>query len=167
MTSDGVLETENGRQVLRFVRRYAHPVERVWRALTDPDELVGWLAEAEVDLAGGRIVLRWLNSDDQGNQAVMDAKITALDPPRLLEYTGDPHGRLRWELEPDGDGTVLTFTAAGTVPPDQAALALAGWHWHLDALAGRLDGAWVDWPNWPRHEWDALYERYAARLDAR
>src|SRR6266511_470105 len=96
MTSDGVLESQDGKQVLRFVRRFAHPVDRVWKAITDPAELVGWLAEAEVDLVGGRIVLRWLNTDDQGNHAVLASKITQLDPPTLLEYEGEPHGRLRW-----------------------------------------------------------------------
>jgi uncharacterized protein YndB with AHSA1/START domain len=164
MTSDGVLESKDGKQVLRFVRRFAHPVERVWKAITDPAELVGWLAEAEVDLDSGRIVLRWLNTDDQGNRAVMDSKITQLDPPTVLEYEGDPHGRLRWELKPDGNGTVLTFTAIGTFPPDQAALALAGWHWHLGALTERLGGAWVNWPDWPRHEWDVIYQRYLNKL---
>ena len=160
MTTDGVLETKDGQQVLRFERRLNHPVERVWVALTEPDELIGWLAAAEVDLDAGRIVLHWQNEGGP----TMDCKITQLSAPTLLEYEGEPHGRLRWELRPDGDGTLLTFTAAGSYPDDQVALALAGWHWHLGALAECLSGARVDWPHWPRDEWEIHYRRYVARL---
>src|SRR5439155_20424380 len=37
-TVNGTLWTEQGRQVLRFERRLAHPVEKVWRAITEPAE---------------------------------------------------------------------------------------------------------------------------------
>ena len=39
---DGTLETIDGRPALRFQRRLAHPVDRVWRAITEPDELEDW-----------------------------------------------------------------------------------------------------------------------------
>jgi hypothetical protein len=40
-------------------------------------ELHTWLADAEIDLrVGGRVVLRWLNTDAAGNHAVMTATIT-------------------------------------------------------------------------------------------
>jgi len=69
--ADGTLETRDGRHVLRYERRLAHPIDRVWAAVTEPGELRGWLADAEIDLvAGGQVRLRWLNTDDKGNQAV-------------------------------------------------------------------------------------------------
>jgi hypothetical protein len=110
-------------------------------------------------------VLRWLNSDEDGNQAVMEARITELDPPRLFEYSGDPHGTLRWELRPDGDGSLLTFSARGDFG-DQVESARAGWHIHLEHLADALDGRPVDWPRWadehlPR--WKEVKEEYARR----
>ena len=160
MTDDGVLETKDGKQVLRFVRRLAHPIDRVWAALTEPDELIGWLAAAEVDLDAGRIVLRWQNEGGP----TMDCKITELAPPTLLEYEGEPHGRLRWELHPDGDATLLTFTATGVYPEDQVSLALAGWHWHLDTLANHLRGVDADWSTLPDDNWQILHRRYVARL---
>src|SRR4051794_36404325 len=68
---DGTLQRRDGEHVLRFERRLSHPIDRVWAALTQPAGLVGWLAEADVDLReGGRIELRWLNHDDAGNSAV-------------------------------------------------------------------------------------------------
>src|SRR3954467_8673001 len=47
--ADGTLETRDGRHVMRYERRLAHPVERVWAALTEPSELSGWLAAAGPD----------------------------------------------------------------------------------------------------------------------
>ena len=54
---EGTVEMIGDRYVLRFERRFAHPVERVWDALTRPDRIVQWMGESEleVDLVeGGR-----------------------------------------------------------------------------------------------------------------
>jgi uncharacterized protein YndB with AHSA1/START domain len=164
---EGTLERRDERQVIRFERRLAHPVERVWRAITEPDEITAWLALAELELEeGGRVVLTWQNTDDEGNTAVARGSVSALDPPRLLELETDIHGRLRWELEPAGDGTMLTFTAEVELPADFETEVIAGWHIHLDHLEEVLDGGTIDWPNWDRDhrpDWERIHESYAAR----
>lgn len=163
----GVLERRDGMDVLRFERRLAHPVERVWAALTDPDALRGWWGAAdELELVeGGRFTLRWLNTDLDGNGAVMHATITALDPPWLLETSGDLHGVLRWELRPDGDGTLLIFTSTLHLPAEYRSKTMAGWHFHLDALADALGGRPFDWATWATDgmaRWDAIHRTYLA-----
>jgi uncharacterized protein YndB with AHSA1/START domain len=164
--TDGTLETRDGRHVMRYERRLAQPVERVWAALTEPRELRGWLADADIELVeGGRVQLRWLNTDDQGNRAVADGTVTALDPPRLLELDTDPHGTLRWELREADGGTALTFTVSVPAPNEGVDLARAGWHIHLEHLADALDGRPVDWSAWDaehKPRWQEHYERYAA-----
>ena len=169
--TDGTLEHRGDGQVIRFERRLAHPVERVWRALTEPDEIAGWLALAELDLTdGGRVVLTWQNTDEEGNTAVARGTVSALDAPRLLEFDTDIHGRLRWELEPAGDGTALTFTAEAQLPEEYELKVLAGWHMHLDHLEHVLDGGTIDWPNWSREHmpaWERIRDRYEARSAAR
>jgi uncharacterized protein YndB with AHSA1/START domain len=165
--ADGTLETRDGRHVLRYERRLAHPVERVWAAITDPSELRGWLGDVDIDLVeGGRVQVRWLNSDDEGNQAVADGTVTALAPPRLLELDTAPHGVLRWELAAAGEGeTALTLTVSVPAPNEQVGSARAGWHIHLEHLADALDGRPVDWPAWPaehRPRWREIDEAYAA-----
>ena len=166
---DGTLEERDGRHLLRFERRLAHPVPRVWAALTEPAELAGWLAAADIDLqVGGQVELRWLNNDDQGNRAVARGTITRLEPPRLLEIDTDIHGRLRWELREDGRGCVLTFTSSVALPANYRAMVLAGWHVHLDHLTAALAGRPVDWPTWTEDHWGPWSEhrdRYAAALD--
>jgi uncharacterized protein YndB with AHSA1/START domain len=165
LLTDGVLEKNEGKDVLRFGRYLAHPIERVWAALTEPGELVGWWGEAEVDLIeGGRFTMRWLNTDEHGDGVVMHATITRLEPPNLLEMRGDLHGVLRWELHPGGNGTVLTFSSTLDLPEEYRTVVLAGWHYHLDALAEALDGRPIDIVNLPNDHWEQVHERYAARL---
>ncbi len=166
--TDGTIEKRDGGYVLRYERHLDHPLERVWAALTEPDQLVQWLADADLDLVeGGAFELRWLNTDDEGNRAVMRGTITRLQPVRLIEYSGDVHGVLRWELRPDGDGSLLTFVNGTPAPEEYRAKVLAGWHTHLDHLADALDGHPVDWMRWGedhRPRWGELHDRYAARL---
>jgi uncharacterized protein YndB with AHSA1/START domain len=163
---DGTHELrEDGVHVLRYERRLPHPVERVWRAVTEPRELEGWLAHADLDLReGGRVRLAWLNTDDQGNTAIATGTVARLDPPRVVEYATDLHGLLRFELAPDGAaGTRLTLTVEHPDLAEHLDLVLPGWHIHLDHLAEALDGRPVDWARWDtehRPRWEELHERY-------
>ena len=162
---DCTVELRGDKRIIRFERRLAHPIDRVWAALTEPDELEAWLARARGELRrGGELVLEWLNADDEGNQAVYHASVTELDPPHVLELSGDIHGRVRWELQPDGDdATILRFLNETPAPDDDAVTKTrSGWHFHLDVLEDFLsDGTRVDWPNWPRDRFDAIDEHYA------
>jgi uncharacterized protein YndB with AHSA1/START domain len=163
MTSGSVQEQPDGTAVIRFVRRLGHPVEKVWAAITEPDQMIRWWGEGDVDLReGGRFVMRWLNTDDDGNRFEMRATITRLEPPRLLETDGDAHGVLRWELEPDGDGTLLTFSSTLELPEEMRTKVLAGWHWHLDALAGALEGGSADLVELPG--WEDVHDAYVAAV---
>jgi uncharacterized protein YndB with AHSA1/START domain len=161
MNPYGTIETlDDGRYVLRYDRRLRHPVDKVWAALTDPEQIEEWLARAEIELAeGGRARLEWLNGD-----AVAEGRITRLEPPHAIELDTEPHGRLLWELRTDGDGTRLTLTVTAEIPDDHLASARAGWHVHIDFLEDALDGRPVDWPNWPRDRWQAHFDRYEASM---
>lgn len=165
--ADGALETRDGRHVMRFERRLAHPVERVWSALTEPEELRAWLADADIELVlGGAVQLRWLNTDDQGDHALAEGTVTALDAPRLLELDTAPHGLLRFELREDDGATALTLMVGVPAPNEQIMLALAGWHIHLEHLADALDGHPIQWPAWAerhRPRWAQLHAAYAER----
>jgi uncharacterized protein YndB with AHSA1/START domain len=164
---DGTLERRGDRQMIRFERRLEHPVDRVWRALIEPAELRKWLAVAEIDpVEGGDVVLRWQNTDDEGNRAIARGTVTAVEPERVLELDTDIHGRLRWELEPAGEGTNLIFTVDAQLPAEFETKVIAGWHIHLDHLEEVLDGGTIDWPNWDREhrpDWQRAHDRYVAR----
>ena len=76
-------------------RRYPHPVDRVWAALTEPEQLARWWLpfedpEIEVDLVeGGAFEMRRTGDEPWS----MTSTILRLDPPRLFEYTHADPGR--------------------------------------------------------------------------
>jgi uncharacterized protein YndB with AHSA1/START domain len=95
---------------VRVTRRYAAAPGEVWEALTDADSLGRWLAQVvDVELAaGGPFVLAL---PDAGGR--IDARVRTIDPERLLEldwsHAGEPRSVVRFELAPDGDGTLLVL----------------------------------------------------------
>lgn len=154
-----ILQTSDGRSVLRMERRLAHPAEKVWRAITQPSHLAAWFpSEVEVpDLAvGGK--LRFDFAGDEGPS--LDGEITELDPPWIFGFTwGDDH--LRIELRPDDGGRacLLVFTHAFDDTAGAASFA-AGWSACLAALDTSLRGEPVGTPD--AGAMDADHEAYLA-----
>lgn len=141
MISDLPMAEIDGAHTLRFIRRVEQSPERVWRAITDTDELKAWtgmelLVEPQV---GGRVVAQ------PGDGRVFD-----YDPPRLLRFSAaDPnvaehveaakkHWTISWELIPDGDGTRIVFVHR-FLRGDQLWGLGEGWHGFLDQLLAYID----------------------------
>lgn len=149
------LSTENGRTVLRMQRSLRHPVEKVWRAITEPRELAGWFpAAVELDLRlDGPITFTF--EQDPGAPADTQSRgvIRAYEPPRLIEYTwGDEV--LCWELTPADDGCVLHLTATYDDRPGSASFT-SGWILCFDALERVLGGSAVQ-----EKEYAVLHEHF-------
>jgi len=150
-----VHERADGYQ-LRFERYLLHPVEKVWAAMTNPAQLAQWLAPGEFELTlGGRVYLAFTDGD-----GVIDGRVTATTPPRVLEFTwtdkGNDLGYVRWELTAKDGGTLLVLTH--TVPESAREFglpALAGWHSLLEKLAALLDGQ-----PFGRDRWQELHDHY-------
>ena len=176
--ADGVVSRAgDGRDLIRFERRIAHPIESVWAAITQPEELIKWWGNATVDLtAGGEFTLRWLNEGDEGEASALRARIAELEEPRLLELVGTwgaerPDGSvfeqsdtvLRFELEAAGTDTILSFENTLMFGEEKfRTMVPAGWHFHLDALARALDGRSTDLVD-VGEQWEPLHEAYVAR----
>jgi uncharacterized protein YndB with AHSA1/START domain len=164
--SDGVIRRTGETYEIVFRRRLAQPIEKVWAALTVPERVADWLAEATIEpelRLGARWSLRWTGGYS------MSGEIVAFDPPRLIAWTwpddqapaSAPPGVVRFELKPDGDGCVLTLTNSGLAKPDPD--QAAGWHTHLEGLAGAADGVRTPWSA----EREAAHlERYKAAIQA-
>jgi uncharacterized protein YndB with AHSA1/START domain len=148
MSAAGTLtKVAEGRYTLRFERMLAHPVEKVWRAVTDRAELAHWFpGDVEIDYRLGGAV-RWTFPDF--GVTLPEGRVTAYDPPHLLEYTVSSKGMpfvgtdeertIRYELSPDPAGCRLVFTNTFGDLAGAGSFA-AGWHGCLAALTGRLDG---------------------------
>jgi uncharacterized protein YndB with AHSA1/START domain len=175
----GSVEQIHGRWVLRFERRLPHPQQRVWDALTRPEQIAEWFGEGDIELdlvEGGKFEVRTTGPPELVDAVIREAGEAALvqhntvlrvEPPRVFEHTfGDPDSVVRWELTTDGDGTLLRL--AHTEPPTFATSKdgprdLAGWHALLEQLALALDGR----PGlWQIERWEALRDEYAARHSA-
>ncbi len=161
-STDGTVSHDGDKAVIRFERHLPYPVDEVWSALTEPARVLAWLGDLDIEpRSGGRFDLTWRNPTPDGDRFTMHAIITTFDPPRLLETTGDAHGVLRWELTAQGGGTTLVFTSTLELADEFRTRVLAGWHFHLLALAHTLAGGSVDLVELP--EWNAIHERYLAR----
>jgi uncharacterized protein YndB with AHSA1/START domain len=97
---NGRLETIDGRPALRFERSLSHSVERVWRAITDPDELEAWFV-ARLD---------WTPEVGEKFEAMGErGEVTEVGRPNVLAWRWG--GELfRFELSGGDSGCVLTFT---------------------------------------------------------
>jgi uncharacterized protein YndB with AHSA1/START domain len=155
----GQLEVDDGVAVVRFVRRLAHPREKVWRALTEDEHLAAWFPTTiEGDrAAGAALTFRHREADLEP----MTGELLAFEPPGLLEMTWG-EDRLRFELSPDGDGTRLVLTATmGEL--GKAARDGTGWHICLDNLARALSGERPPDPS-QGDDWRELNRGYIARF---
>ncbi|MGV9246285.1 SRPBCC family protein [Streptomyces sp. NPDC003710] len=151
------LTLDDGRSAVRFSRVYDHPADRVWRFVTDADELARWFpSRAEFELRPGGTV-RF-----SGDPHMPDSTgaVLAVDAPRHLSFLwgGD---ELRFDLE-ELDGGRTRFTLTNVLGErDAAARNGAGWEVCLAALDARVRGE--------RHEgphagvgtpWKEYYEGY-------
>jgi uncharacterized protein YndB with AHSA1/START domain len=143
------------RRTLEFVRTYPHPIERVWRAITDPAELARWFIPTTrwEFLEGG--AYRFHDDDFSG-------EILTIEAPRFIRFGGrdvagqEPGSFFQYELTPAEGGTRLRFiqyAAPGRAwegRPDHrkdvpwAGGNLGGWHEFWEALAAHLDGVPAD-----------------------
>lgn len=136
-----VEKTDDGYEAT-FERVLDHPPEKVWKALTDPEEIEKWFVRTELEPREGGSYVE--HHDHVGLS--MEGEITHWDPPRVFGHTwwADPDGAyeeasILWEITPEGSGSRLVMThqfkelegAEGT---------MAGWHICLDVLQAVLEG---------------------------
>lgn len=150
--TDGTLETIDGRPALRFERTLAHPVERVWRAVSDPAELERWFpAAAEWTPAVGETL------EAHG----MSGEVTAVEAPHRLawNFNGDGYS---FVLAAHGDGCRLTFTHVFG-ERTLAAQTAAGWDAYFSRLDAHLAGKYLSEEE-AHDSWGEVHERYAERF---
>jgi uncharacterized protein YndB with AHSA1/START domain len=156
------------RWALVFVRELAHPPEKVWAALTEPEQIAAWApytADRDLDTIGDA-TLTMIDGDDAVDLA---ATVRRADAPKVLEYSwGDDV--LQWQLEPRepaGAGTRLTLRHT-VEKRDLVPMVASGWHLCLVVAERLLDGepiAPIRGQDALRYGWADLRDKYAERLD--
>ena len=145
---------------MRFERRLPHPVERVWRAVTQPEELAAWFpCRVRADLRPGGAM-----TFDFGPDLHSEGRVTDWDPPRRFAFLWGAD-RIVIGLEPLQDGTtLLTLTHVLSEDPTAVARTAAGWHVCLNALEHRLaDPSSPPVETGPTPQWRAHHDFYAER----
>lgn len=150
---------------LTFERQLSHPVDRVWRAITETDELEHWFpSKVMVDelLPDAEMTFEFEDMPLDAPSS-MGGRVTDVDPPRLFAfYWGDDHLRLELRPTDDGTGCALSLTVQLDAR-DRAARDAAGWHVCLDRLEELLAGGRGPAATGVGRRWRELYEEYQRR----
>jgi len=147
---EGKLTVEGDRAVLTFERRLPFPVDAVWAAITDPAHRDQWMGATTIDAReGGMIEMVPTGPPQPPEQKKMTGRIRVWDPPHVFEHEWNQRiiesSVVRYELSPDGDGTLLRFSHRGLGVPNAQGFR-PGTHAYLDRLEAYLAGDAM--PNW-------------------
>ena len=133
------LSTETRSVVIE--RDFAHPPQKLWRALTQPHLIAEWLMKNDFVPA---IDHRFTLTGDWGS---VDCRVLEIEPERSLAYSWDAMGLesvVTWSLTPSATGTHVRMEQAGFRPDQQQAFAGAKFGWQkflasLDEVVARID----------------------------
>ena len=131
---------------IRIERVIPAPIEDVYRAWTNPEEMAVWFspvghAEVEADVReNGKFRL---TMKSEGVQIDHDGEYVKVDPPRLLSFTwrspftGGAYSLVTVSLVPQGSDTHLTLLHE-RLPDEAAESHRGGWGEILERLAALL-----------------------------
>ena len=116
---------------------YPHPRERVWRAITEPALIEGWLMRPEgfAPVVGTRFVLR-ARTPQRGWRGFVECEVLAVEVGRRLEYS--------WVGDPDHPPLTLTFTLEDADGGTRLVLD----HQGFEGAAGWLLARFMMGPGW-------------------
>lgn len=142
MKNLGKISEENDGFKVVFDRILNHPIERVWDAITNPEQLKYWFTDIEFEpIPGSKITFKFR---DKGHTESF-GEVVSMDPPNRFVWTWE--GELAvWELvSKDEFSTELTFSYS-KISGDYAVNVSTGFHDLLDLLMLRLAGSDAIYP---------------------
>ena len=120
--------------------------ERLWKALTDPQETRKYWHGA-LSICDWQVGSRWVSQSEEG-EVYLDGEILEIDPPRHLVHTfrivHDPEAaaeapsRVEWEITQIGDRCRLTMIHTGRGPATMEYTS-GGWETILGGLKELLE----------------------------
>ncbi len=147
------LTTEPGQDPVILDATYDSSVDRLFRAWTEPEQLIKWfgrepnsLASVEIDLfVGGRVCFEF--KSDQRKRSAIEGRYLRIEENRLLEFSwthileseeegivASGESTVTIQFEPLGDRTRLTLTHQGIVESGVREGVGTGWSQSLSRL---------------------------------
>ncbi len=129
----------NENRTLIVEREMSHPLEKVWRALTQGPLIEEWLMKNDFKaVVGHRFNLH-------AGWGVVDCQVLTVEPNKALSYSWEAHGlksTVSWTLTPTSTGTRLRMEQSGFRPDQQQAYqgAKVGWPKFFAGLEHVLGG---------------------------
>jgi uncharacterized protein YndB with AHSA1/START domain len=154
----GTLGQQDGEWQVTFVRRLHHPIEKVWRALTETEHMKPWFPD---EMIGERRAGAPLKFVSEQMHETYEGEMLVFEPLSVMEVQWGPTNKLRVEVQAEGDVTVLTLTETlGEL--GEAARDGAGFHECLVRLEGSLAGS-TDLPDWGS-TWKEIHPLYVEKF---
>jgi uncharacterized protein YndB with AHSA1/START domain len=128
-----------------LVDDYAHPIAKVWAALTDPAALAHWLMVNDFEpRVGRRFMLRGEPTAEW--RGWMECVVLEMEPPRRMVWSWrrsemDDPTRVEFRLDPIEGGARLTLMHTGDTDPPTRGRLSSGWPVKLSQLRSLLEKA--------------------------
>ncbi len=121
-------------------REMPHPLEKVWRALTQGPLIEEWLMKNDFQPVVGH------QFDLRADWGVVNCRVLAVEPNKALSYAWEALGLksvVTWTLTPTSTGTQLRMEQSGFRPEQQQAYEGAKYGWQkffagLERVVGGL-----------------------------
>lgn len=150
--SEATLLNAGERPVLRFERRLLEPLETVWRAVTDPEEMRSWFP-TRVEIDEWKVGASVTHHFDEPSIGPLPGIVVDWLPPHKVGFTwGEDTIRFQLSATP-GDDTLFVLTEE--LSAAHAARNAAGWDACLDRLQFKRE----------TESWTSRFNRYCALFE--
>jgi len=133
-----------GTLTLVIERQFAHPPEKLWRALTENQLVAQWLLKNDFEPTVGK-KFQFRSDPVQNWDGIINSEVLLVDPITRLSYTWSSMGLdsvVLFILTPSDGGTHLRMEHSGFRPDQQQAYGGAkyGWQNFFNRMEQVLDG---------------------------
>jgi uncharacterized protein YndB with AHSA1/START domain len=150
MDDDEATLTRAGeRPILRFERQLRHPIEAVWRAVTDPVEMRSWFP-TRIEIDEWKVGATLTHHFDGHDIDPLPGVVVEWEPPHRARFTWG-EDTIGFELITNSEGGT-TFVLSEELSAHHAARNAAGWEACLDHLEHGAE----------QQTWQEHFERYVA-----
>jgi len=131
-----ISKEKNGYKLV-FERTFDVPVSKLWKAITDPEELKYWFADMDMEFRkGGRILIHFKDA----LKTTSYVKILHIEPEQRFEWDWEGEHAV-WEIQSHGQEKSALILTYSKVHENYIRNVAAGFHVIMDLLDERLKGS--------------------------